>query len=218
MLVLCRVRTECLSLLLVAPLCPYAPVANGDSSQLHQLLSGEPWRLPQSRDLLSQARGKYPTPVRNCGWMNLNATGLPENVIKVQGVIQGVRAQSISALYNRKMAVFEHWCDQRGELDFQCSYKACWRRVRPFPPSNCIWQLYQPAMWAGTISLGNTPLGVPVHEGHEMPLPSAVAFIIPVGNIPGAGSHVRGAPFKPLQEVDIKMLSIKTALLLLPSG
>ena len=51
-------------------------------------------------------------------WNNLNATGLPPNVIKT---IQSARAASTRSLYGCKWSVFVRWCVTTHEIPYQYS-------------------------------------------------------------------------------------------------
>lgn len=105
-----------LRLILIAPCWP----GKYWLAEIIHMLYEELWSLPVCRDLLLQAgAGDFTPSPRALGTMslaserfNLNASGLPDSVIRT---IQNTRASSIRSLYECEWGVFER------EIPFECS-------------------------------------------------------------------------------------------------
>ncbi|XP_057713573.1 uncharacterized protein LOC130929952 [Corythoichthys intestinalis] len=107
-LTLRRVSLEGHSLLLVAPFWParlWFPL-------LRSLCVGEPWCLPERRDLLSQLGGQlwHPDPRR-----------LRLHVCSVRRTLLNARAPSTRLQYAGRWRLFVKWCGDRGDDPVSCS-------------------------------------------------------------------------------------------------
>ena len=150
--------------------------------------------------------------------MNLSAGGLPQNVINT---IQSARALSTRTLYSCKWRVFEEWCEKSHVVAFQASVsdilsflQEMLDRGRAFSTVN----VYLAAILAchvgfeGT-SVGSHPLITRFMKGARR-LHPVTKPLVPSWDLVLVLESLSQPPFEPLEGVDMKFVSLKTALLL----
>lgn len=148
----------------------------------------------------------------------LVARGLPPNVI---ATIQNARASSTRNLYSYKWRAFENWCHSRRIVPFQCSVVD----VLTF-----LQELFEQGLSFSTIKVYLAAISA-CHVGFEGVSPGAhpltIRFMrgvhrlrpfnrssVPSWDLPAVLEALCGPPFEPMESVDIKLVSYKTALLL----
>ncbi|XP_065325845.1 uncharacterized protein LOC134621241 [Pelmatolapia mariae] len=209
--VLERVRRHSLSLILVAPWWP----ARSWYAEIISLLAASPWQLPLRRDLLSQAGGEvfHPRPE-----LNLAAKGLPPSVI---ATIQSARASSTRGLYAYKWRAFEQWCQDRHTLPFQCSIVDVLTFLQELLDKGLSFstiKVYLAAISACHIGFdgvtpGAHPLAIRFLKGVRQLRPMLKSSV-PAWDLSLVLEALCSPPFEPIESVDMKFLSYKTALLL----
>ena len=150
--------------------------------------------------------------------LNLDAVGLPPEVIDT---IQCARASSTRSLYSGKWRAFERWCDERQVVSFQCSVRdiLCFLqylldRGKAFSTI----KVYVAAISACHIGFGDRtpgqhPLVSSFMKGVRRKRPVSRP-LIPLWDLSGVLEALTQHPFEPLGVVELKFLSLKTALLL----
>ncbi|XP_073690968.1 uncharacterized protein [Garra rufa] len=177
------------------------------------------------RPPVSSERGDLPSPPRQGGSMglareraNLNTLGLPPRVV---ATIQNARASSTRSLYNCKWRVFEQWCDERQLIAYQCSFTAILSFLQDLIDGGRSFstiKVYLAAIAAchvgfdGT-TVGQHPLIRRFMKGARRSLP-VTKKVIPEWDLSMVLGVLSQYPFEPLGDISLKLLSLKTALLL----
>lgn len=151
-------------------------------------------------------------------WFNLNATGLPDNVIRT---IQNARASSTRSLYDCKWGVFERWCAVKREIPFQCSVAVILSFLQNLIDQGKAFstiKVFLAAISACHIgfdgkTVGQHPLICRFMKGARRALPVSRP-LSPSWDLELVLDALSAAPFEPLDKADLKVLSFKTALLL----
>ncbi|XP_066533946.1 uncharacterized protein [Hoplias malabaricus] len=146
------------------------------------------------------------------------ARGLPSNVV---ATIQSARAASTRGLYAFKWHAFELWCQERELVPFQCSIvdiltflQELFERGLSFSTI----KVYLAAISAchegfGGLSPGAHPLTTRFMKGVRR-LKPVFRPTVPPWDLCMVLGALCAPPFEPLESVDIKFVSYKTALLL----
>lgn len=146
------------------------------------------------------------------------AQGLPPQVI---ATIQSARATSTRNLYSCKWQAFERWCHSKSLTAFQCSIVD----ILTF-----LQELFDRGLSFSTLKVYLSAISA-CHVGFERVSPGAHPLVVrfmrgvrrlrpfnrssvPSWDLPIVLEALCGVPFEPLDSVDIKLLSYKTALLL----
>ncbi|KAI2651906.1 ORF V: Enzymatic polyprotein [Labeo rohita] len=202
---LCKIREDEEQVLLVAP---YWPTRTW-FPELNSLAAAPPWEIPLRRDLLSQGMGTIWHP-RPDLW-NLHAV--------IETITQS-RAPSTRQAYALRWGLFVDWCSSRGEDPQRCTIAVVLsflqeKLERRLSPSTL--KVYVAAIAAYHDAVDGTSLGKHqlivrflrgarrVNPPRPHPIPSWDLSIVLQG--------LREAPFEPLASVELKYLSLKTALL-----
>ncbi len=216
-----RVREEGLKLILIALRWP----GKYWLAEIIHMLYKDPWSLPLCRDLLSSRRGDFSSTSRTpgtmglaCEWFNLNTTGLSDSVIRT---IQNTRASSTRSLYECKWGVFERWCATKHEIPFQCSVAVVLSFLQDLIDQGKAFstiKVFLAAISACYIgfdnkTVGQHPLVCRFMKGARRALPVSKP-ISPSWDLGLVLDALSMSPFEPLDKVDLKILSFKTALLL----
>nr|XP_055035574.1 uncharacterized protein LOC129423361 [Misgurnus anguillicaudatus] len=151
-------------------------------------------------------------------WFNLNATGLPDSVIRT---IQNARASSTRSLYDCKWGVFERWCADKHEIPFQCSVAVILSFLQNLIDQRKAFstiKVFLAAISACHIgfdgkTVGQHPLVCRFMKGARRALPVSRP-LSPSWDLELVLDSLSAAPFEPLDKADLKVLSFKTALLL----
>ncbi|XP_056330158.1 uncharacterized protein LOC130242162 [Danio aesculapii] len=150
--------------------------------------------------------------------LNLNALGLPREVIST---IQSARAPSTRSLYDLKWRVFEDWCTSEGLIPFQCSVRDILCFLQSLLDNGRAFstiKVYLAAISAchvgfEGVSVGRHPLICRFMKGVKRVRP-AVKRLVPSWDLSLVLDALTRAPFEPLEDIPIKLISLKTALLL----
>ena len=150
--------------------------------------------------------------------LNLSTEGLPQSVINT---IQSARAQSTRSLYDVKWRVFEEWCEDSHITSFQASVKDILSFLQSLMDKGRAFstiKVYLAAISACHIGFGNKtvgehPLICRFMKGARRVLRVSKS-VVPTWDLALVLDALTGAPFEPLEQVDMKFLSLKTALLL----
>ncbi|XP_029975893.1 uncharacterized protein LOC115409064 [Salarias fasciatus] len=151
-------------------------------------------------------------------WCNLNTAGLPQNVINT---IQSARAASTRSLYDCKWRVFEEWCQKKGHISFQCTVGVILSFLQDLIDKRKAFstiKVYLAAIAACHVGFGGKtvsqhPLVCRFMKGARRLLP-VCRPLAPPWDLAVVLNGLSRAPFEPLEEVSLKHLSLKTALLL----
>ncbi|XP_053351317.1 uncharacterized protein LOC128520900 [Clarias gariepinus] len=149
---------------------------------------------------------------------NLLAKGLPPNVIET---IQSARASSTRGLYAYKWRAFEQWCQEHNVLPFQCSMVEILSFLQKLLEKGLFFstiKVYLAAISAchvgfDGVSPGAHPLAVRFLKGVRRLRPTARSSV-PSWDLLLVLEALCGPPFEPVESIDMKILSYKTALLL----
>ena len=151
--------------------------------------------------------------------MNLQAEGLPPNVI---ATIQGARAQSTRKQYDVAWRVFERWCAERpGQVvPYLASVGDVLSFLQEFLDKGMSFSTVKVNLAAvsachigvGGKTLGEHPLVRRFMRGANRARPVSRSMV-PPWDISLVLDALMRAPFEPLDSVDLKFLSLKTALL-----
>ncbi|KAI2655953.1 Transposon Tf2-6 polyprotein [Labeo rohita] len=194
--VLERVRRDGVSLLLVSPYWP----GQVWFSDLISLLDCSPWEIPVRRDLLSQAGGTTCTPARNCRSFQ---SSLYEETVCPEGKL------------------FTSWCGEHQQDPVNCPVgtvleflQACFSTGL----SHSTLKVYVVAILAyhaplGGLSMGKDPLVTCFLHG-VLRLRPPVRPHVPTWDLAVALEALCRPPFEPIEEISVRFLTIKTALLL----
>ncbi|XP_036419056.1 uncharacterized protein LOC118802708 [Colossoma macropomum] len=149
---------------------------------------------------------------------NLTTVGLPDNVI---ATIQSARASSTRTLYGHKWRVFEEWCAKSQAVPFQCSIPVILSFLQELLEKGKAFstiKVYLAAIsschvgFDGTI-VGQHPLICRFMKGARRLRPVSKS-LTPSWDLSLVLEALAYPPFEPLHDVDLKTLSMKTALLL----
>ncbi len=215
-LVLCKIREERASVILIAPNWPNQPWF----PDLTELLIAPPWPIPVRKDMLSVA----PEP-RTMEPSCVVASGLSGELDALQsrvvGTLTEARAPSTRRLYALKWGVFVKWCHQAHIDPVVCTVLDVlsflqYRLDSGSLPSTL--KVYVAAIAAfrspqGGQSIGRDPMVVSFLKGARRlhpPRPPSV----PPWDLEVVLRALSQPPFEPLSSVGLKELSLKTALLL----
>lgn len=149
---------------------------------------------------------------------NLIAQGLPPNVV---ATIQSARASSTRGLYAYKWRAFEQWCQDRHVLPFQCSIVDVLTFLQELLDRGLSFstiKVYLAAISACHVGFdgvtpGAHPLTMRFLKGVRRLRP-VLKPSVPSWDLPLVLEALCGPPFEPIESVDMKFLSYKTALLL----
>lgn len=149
---------------------------------------------------------------------NLIAMGLPPSVV---ATIQSARASSTRGLYAYKWQAFEQWCQARNVLPFQCSMGDVLTFLQELLDKGLSFstiKVYLAAISACHIGFdGVTPGAHPLARRFlrgVRRLRPVVRPCVPSWDLALVLEALCGPPFEPIESVDMKFLSYKTALLL----
>ncbi len=214
---LCKVREDEEQVLLVAPYWPnrtWFP-------ELMLLATAPPWQIPLRRDLLSQRGGTLWHP-RPDLWNLLGRdaevlSGLPPAVVNT---ITSARALSTRQAYRLKWNLFINWCSPRREDPRRCPIAVVLsflqdgleRRLSPSTHKVYVAAIAAHHDAVDGKSLGKHDLVIRFLRGARRLNPPR-PHLVPSWDLPSVLSALRGAPFEPLQSVELKFLSLKTVLL-----
>lgn len=178
----------------------------------------------QGSPLSSERRGASPAPRTVAAAClpversNLLAKGLPPNVV---ATIQSARASSTRGLYAYKWRAFEQWCQNRDVLPFQCSVVDVLTFLQELLDKGLSFstiKVYLAAISAchvgfDSMTPGAHPLVMRFLKGVRRLRPT-VRSSVPSWDLSLVLEAFCGPPFEPIESVDMKFLSYKTALLL----
>ncbi|XP_029975786.1 uncharacterized protein LOC115408980 [Salarias fasciatus] len=184
----------------LAPANPEGPVVSG------------------ARRNISSSPGQAGSVDLACEWFNLRTVGLPLNVIET---IQSARAPSTRTLYGRKWSVFEKWCSDSHQVPFQCSVTGILSFLQDMVDKGRAFstiKVYLAAISACHIgfegkTVGQHPLICRFMRGARRKLP-VCRSLAPSWDLPLVLNALSDSPFEPLEQVDLKFVALKTALLL----
>ncbi|KAJ8333524.1 hypothetical protein SKAU_G00415320 [Synaphobranchus kaupii] len=150
--------------------------------------------------------------------MNLHAVGLPLRVINT---IQSARATSTRTLYDLKWRVFEKWCEEKHVVSFQCSVAEVLCFLQEMLDKGRAFstiKVYLAAISACHIGWGDGPIGRHpllkrfMRGAHRLrPVSKPLA---PSWDLNVVLEALSSALFEPVESVELKLLSLKTVLLL----
>ena len=151
-------------------------------------------------------------------WFNLSAAGLPQSVITT---IQSARASSTRSLYDHKWRVFEEWCHKNGHIPFQCPVGVILSFLQSLIEKRRAFstvKVYLAAISACHIGFGKDtasqhPLVCRFMKGARRLLPVSRP-LVPPWDLAVVLDGLKGLPLEPLEETELKHLSLKTVLLL----
>lgn len=150
--------------------------------------------------------------------LNLSALGLPQEVINT---IQSARAPSTRSLYSLKWRVFEDWCTRKRVIPFQCAVSDILCFLQNLMNNGRAFstiKVYLAAISAchvgfEGVSVGRHPLICRFMKGVKRLRPVSKC-LVPSWDLAMVLNALTRAPFEPLENVHIKLLSLKTILLL----
>ncbi len=212
---LCKVREDEEQVLLVAPYWPnrtWFP-------ELMLLATAPPWQIPLRRDLLSQRGGTLWHPAPRLVESPRMVLGRDAEVLSGLPPAVG-RLLSTRQAYRLKWNLFVDWCSPRREDPRRCPIAVVLSFLqdgleRRLSPSTL--KVYVAAIAAhhdavDGKSLGKHDLVIRFLRGARRLNPPR-PHLVPLGISPRSCRPLRGAPFEPLQSVELKFLSLKTVLL-----
>ncbi len=219
---LCKLREDEEQVLLVAPHWP----TRTWFPELISLATVPPWRIPLRKDLLFlRGSAPYATPASRSmeppcvapGWDAADLSGLPPAVVET--IIQA-RAPSTRQTYALKWSLFATWCSSRREDPRRCTIGVVLsflqeRLEHRLSPSTL--KVYVAAIAAhhdavDGRSLGKHDLIVRFLKGARRMNPSRPP-LVPSWDLSIVLAGLQRGPFEPLDSVELKFLSLKTALL-----
>ncbi|KAI2662102.1 Gag-Pol polyprotein [Labeo rohita] len=150
--------------------------------------------------------------------LNLNALGLPQEVINT---IRSARAPSTRSLYDLKWQVFEDWCTHKGVIPFQCAVSEVLCFLQSLLNNGRAFstiKVYLAAISACHVGFEGVSVGRHSLIGRFMKgvrrLRPVSKRLVPSWDLSMVLNALTQAPFEPLESVHIKLLSLKTVLLL----
>ena len=174
--------------------------------------------LPGARTDISPSSGA-PRPVGLAReWFNLSLTGLSQSVVNT---IQNARASSTRSLYDCKWRVFEDWCAKAHEIPFQCPVGTILSFLQDLIDQMKAFstvKVYLAAISACHVGFdgkpaGQHPLVCRFMKGARRLLP-ITKTMSPSWDLAVVLEALSSHPFEPLDNVDMKTLSLKVALLM----
>lgn len=198
------------------------PLVSGDCAPLVERTLASP--SPTRPSLPSQGGDFSPSPRAPCPVglarerLNLSTAGLPQGVI---ATIQSARAPSTRSLYENKWRVFEEWCGKSHTLSFQCSVTTILSFLQELLDKGKAFstiKVYLAAISACHVGfvdgpVSHHPLVCRFMKGARRLHPVSKP-LVPTWDLSLVLGAVSQPPFEPLNQVEIKILSLKTALLL----
>ena len=150
--------------------------------------------------------------------MNLDAEGLPQDVIDT---IQSARAQSTRAAYEGRWCAFEKWCLKEQVVPFQASVRVILSFLQSLMDKGLSFstmKVYLAAISACHVGFGNDtawkhPL-VRRYMAGAARLLQVPKSVVPAWDLALVLDSLSRPPFEPLDTVELRFLSMKTALLL----
>ena len=150
--------------------------------------------------------------------LNLTTAGLPQSVI---ATIQSARAPSTRSAYGGKWCAFEDWCVKAGIVAFQSPIPAILTFLQELLDRGLAFstvKVYLAAISAchigfGDKTAGQHPLVCQFMKGARRLRPVSRSLTAP-WDLSVVLDALSRPPFEPLQQVELKVLSFKTALLL----
>nr|XP_055071026.1 uncharacterized protein LOC129451681 [Misgurnus anguillicaudatus] len=150
--------------------------------------------------------------------LNLNIAGLPPKVIET---IQNARAASTRSLYDLKWRVFESWCAERNIVPFLCSVSdvLCFlqellEKGRAFSTIKVYLSAISAChMGFNSGTIGQHPLVCRFMRGARRLHPVSKP-LVPPWDLSVVLNALSKAPFEPIDLIDLKLLTLKTAVLL----
>lgn len=150
--------------------------------------------------------------------LNLATAGLPQSVI---ATIQSARAPSTRFAYDGKWSAFEDWCVKAGVLAFQSPVSVILTFLQELLDKGLAFstvKVYLAAISAchvgfGDKTAGQHPLVCQFMKGARRLRPVSRNLAAP-WDLSMVLDALTGQPFEPLSQLDLKVLSLKTALLL----
>ncbi|XP_048059471.1 uncharacterized protein LOC125276089 [Megalobrama amblycephala] len=197
-------------------------VADGDNSASMRPALAAP--VAQGPPLSSARRDFSPRPEQSGTLglarerLNLSVTGLPVRVIET---IQNARAASTRSVYDRKWRVFEQWCASRHIVPFLCSVADMLCFLQELLDKDRAFstvKVYLAAISACHVgidknTIGQHPLVCRFMRGarrlHRVSKP-----LIPPWDLSVVLNALSQPPFEPIDSIELKLLSLKAALLL----
>ena len=150
--------------------------------------------------------------------LNLSTGGLPHSVIDT---IQSARASSTRSLYEHRWRAFENWCSNSSTVPFQCSVAVVLSFLQDLIEKGKAFstvKVYLAAISACHVgfdgkTVGQHPVVCQFMKGARRKLPTSRP-LAPSWDLPAVLEALSCSPFEPLGQVELKVLSLKTALLL----
>ena len=149
--------------------------------------------------------------------LNLDAVGLPQGVIDT---IQSARARNTRTAYDNRWCAFEKWCGAEGVVPFQAPVDAILRFLQTLVDKKLSYSTVKVYMAA----ISACHVGFEAGTAWKHPLISRFMkgalrilqvprSMVPAWDLAFVLDSLSGPPFEPLSEVDLRFLSLKTALL-----
>ncbi|XP_058483844.1 uncharacterized protein LOC131459867 [Solea solea] len=174
---------------------------------------------------VTSARADFSSTPRTAGSLglarervNLQESGLPSRVIET---IQCARAPSTRSLYDNKWRVFERWCEAKQIIPFQCSVPEVLCFLQDLMDGDKAFstiKVYLAAVSACHVGFGGAPVGqhplIKRFMRGARRLRPVRKPLVPSWDLPMVLEALSGLPFEPLEFADLKVLSLKTILLL----
>ncbi|KAI2647369.1 Tyrosine recombinase slr0733 [Labeo rohita] len=208
---LCKIREDGEQVLLVAP---YWPTRTCPS--LEDPLEEGPSFSGDGHNLAPASRSMEPARVAS-GRDTVDLSGLPQAVIET---ITQSRAPSTRQAYTLRWGLFVDWCASRGEDPQRCPIAVVLsflqeKLERRLSPSTLKVYVAAIAAYHNAVdgaSIGKHQLVVRFLRGARRVNPPRL-HLVPSWDLSVALRGLRGPPFEPLVSVELKFLSLKTALL-----
>ena len=149
--------------------------------------------------------------------LNLDAVGLPKGVIDT---IQSARAPNTRSAYEARWCAFENWCTVEGVVPFQAPVGTILSFLQSLVDKRLAYstvKVYMAAISACHVGfeMGSAwmhPLIRRFMKG-AMRLLQVPKSRVPAWDLAFVLDSLSGPPFEPLESVDLRLLSLKTALL-----
>ncbi len=217
--VLRRVRERWHKLLLIAPLWRNQPWV----SELFQLLTAAPWPIPLRQDLISQAeRHDMASTARVMGPACVAAQRETCSLLEcVLNTVAEPRAPSTRHLYALKWSIFSTWCQDRDLEPDTSKVSVVLSFLQEMMQKQCsssTIKVYVAAIAAFLApiagrSVGRDSVVIQFLQGTRRINPSHPHTVSP-WDLPTILRALKGPPVEPLQSSSLRVLSLKTALLL----
>ncbi|KAL0165908.1 hypothetical protein M9458_037752, partial [Cirrhinus mrigala] len=176
----------------------------------------------ETRPSLSGERGHLASPAQSMGLTPVVFEREPENLSEgVLNTISQARAPSTRHLYAFKWSVFSTWCSTRGKNPVSCDISVILSFLQELldkgrSPSTL--KVYVAAIAASHASIAGQSIGrnnlvVRFLKGSRRMNPSR-PHTIPTWDLSTVLRALKSSPFEPLSDADLKILTLKSALLL----